>query len=292
MARRKVTCALQLENWQQADDALRQIGENRRDLAAIENMLNERIADAKADAEAKGRPIKDHIAMLEQALREFATLHRADLGKAKSRTLTFGKVGFRQSTRLTLPRGVEKVKTIIEELLRRGMKECVVYPEPKIDKDAFLVAEATGWERLNLLQGEANVYFENTFVGKSILDPGQTSDTLRFSMGRDRSIRIERTKENDYSSRRAIGSNQTQTVAWKFSVRNTRPEPVVLTLADQLPVSRNSAIAVSAEELSGGQLDKESGIVTWRLELKPGEQRELRLRYAVKYPKGRSLTIE
>ena len=144
------------------------------------------------------------------------------------------------------------------------------------------MAEATGWERLNLLQGEANVYFENTFVGKSILDPGQTSDTLRFSMGRDRSIRIERTKENDYSSRRAIGSNQTQTVAWKFSVRNTRPEPVVLTLADQLPVSRNSAIAVSAEELSGGQLDKESGIVTWRLELKPGEQRELRLRYAVK----------
>ena len=292
MARRKVICALQLENWQQADDALRQIGEDRRDLAAIENVMNERIADAKADAEAKGRPIKDHIAMLEQALREFAMLHRADLGKAKSRTLTFGKVGFRQSTRLTLPRGVEKVKTIIEELLRRGMKECVVYPEPKIDKDAFLVAEATGWERLNLLQGEANVYFENTFVGKSILDPGQTSDTLRFSMGRDRGIRIERTKESDYSARRAIGSNQTQSVAWKFSVRNTRPEPVVLTLADQLPVSRNSAIAVSAEELSGGQLDKESGIVTWRLELKPGEQRELRLRYAVKYPKGRSLTIE
>ena len=184
-------------------------------------------------------------------------------------------------------------KSVAAEIGRFDLPAAYIYQStPKIDKDAFLVAEATGWERLNLLQGEANVYFENTFVGKSILDPGQTSDTLRFSMGRDRSIRIERTKENDYSSRRAIGSNQTQTVAWKFSVRNTRPEPVVLTLADQLPVSRNSAIAVSAEKLSGGQLDKESGIVTWRLELKPGEQRELRLRYAVKYPKGRSLTIE
>lgn len=172
-------------------------------------------------------------------------------------------------------------KSVAAEIGRFDLPAAYIYQStPKIDKDAFLVAEATGWERLNLLQGEANVYFENTFVGKSILDPGQTSDTLRFSMGRDRSIRIERTKENDYSSRRAIGSNQTQTVAWKFSVRNTRPEPVVLTLADQLPVSRNSAIAVSAEELSGGQLDKESGIVTWRLELKPGEQRELRLRYA------------
>lgn len=184
-------------------------------------------------------------------------------------------------------------KSVAAEIGRFDLTAVYAYRStPKIDKDAFLVAEATGWEKLNLLQGEANVYFENTFVGKSILDPGQTSDTLRFSMGRDRSIRIERTKENDYSSRRAIGSNQTQTVAWKFTVRNTRPEPVVLTLTDQLPVSRNSTIAVSAEELNGGRLDKESGIVAWRLELKPGEQRELHLRYAVKYPKGRSLAIE
>lgn len=184
-------------------------------------------------------------------------------------------------------------KSVTAEIGRFDLPAAYTYQStPKIDKDAFLVAEAIDWEKLNLLQGEANVYFENTFVGKSILDPNQTSDTLRFSMGRDRNIRIERTKENDYSSRRAIGSNQTQTTGWKFIVRNTRTEPVVLTLADQLPVSRNSAINVTAEELSGGQLDKESGIVTWKMELKPGEQRELRLRYAVKYPKGRMLVIE
>lgn len=184
-------------------------------------------------------------------------------------------------------------KSVMAEIGRFDLPAAYTYQStPKIDKDAFLVAEAVDWEKLNLLQGEANVYFENTFVGKSILDPNQTSDTLRFSMGRDRNIRIERTKENDYSSRRAIGSNQTQTTGWKYVVRNTRSEPVVLTLADQLPVSRNSAITVTAEELSGGQLDKESGIVTWKMELRPGEQRELKLRYAVKYPKGRALVIE
>ena len=63
-------------------------------------------------------------------------------------------------------------------------------------------------------------------------------------------------------------------------------------LTDQLPVSRNSSITVTEEELSGGTLDKENGTGIWRLELKPGEQRELKLRYAVKYPKGRSLAIE
>ena len=184
-------------------------------------------------------------------------------------------------------------KSVAAEIGRYRLPAVYTYRStPKIDKDAFLVAETTDWAKLNLLEGEANVYFENTFVGKSILSPREAGDTLRFSMGRDRGIRIERTKESDYSARRAVGSNQTQTMGWKLTVRNTRTEPVALMLTDQLPVSRNSAIAVSAEELSGGQLDKESGIVTWRLELKPGEQRELRLRYAVKYPKGRSLTIE
>ena len=184
-------------------------------------------------------------------------------------------------------------KSVAAEIGRYRLPAAYTYRStPKIDKDAFLVAETTDWAKLNLLEGEANVYFENTFVGKSILSPREAGDTLRFSMGRDRGIRIERTKENDYSTRRAIGSNQTQTMGWKLTVRNTRTEPVTLILTDQLPVSRNSSITVTEEELSGGTLDKETGTVTWRLELKPGEQRELRLRYAVKYPKGRSLTIE
>ena len=184
-------------------------------------------------------------------------------------------------------------KSVAAEIGRYRLPAVYTYRStPKIDKDAFLVAETTDWAKLNLLEGEANVYFENTFVGKSILSPREAGDTLRFSMGRDRGIRIERTKESDYSARRAVGSNQTQTMGWKLTVRNTRTEPVVLMLTDQLPVSRNSSITVTEEELSGGTLDKETGTVTWRLELKPGEQRELKLRYAVKYPKGRSLNIE
>ncbi|WP_462352911.1 DUF4139 domain-containing protein [Alistipes timonensis] len=184
-------------------------------------------------------------------------------------------------------------KSVAAEIGRYRLPAVYTYRStPKIDKDAFLVAETTDWAKLNLLEGEANVYFENTFVGKSILSPREAGDTLRFSMGRDRGIRIERTKESDYSARRAVGSNQTQTMGWKLTVRNTRTEPVTLILTDQLPVSRNSSITVTEEELSGGTLDKETGTVTWRLELKPGEQRELKLRYAVKYPKGRSLNIE
>ena len=65
-----------------------------------------------------------------------------------------------------------------------------------------------------------------------------------------------------------------------------------MTLYDQLPVSANSSITVTAEEVSGGKVDGDTGIVTWPLTLQPGEQRDLILRYKVKYPKDRRLEVE
>ena len=162
---------------------------------------------------------------------------------------------------------------------------------PKLDKDAFLVAKFTDWEKLHLLEGEASVYFENRFVGKSMMNT-ELSDTLTFSLGRDKQILIDRKKESDKTVRKTVGGSQTQTTGWKISVRNTRFEAVELTLFDQIPVSRNSDIVVTADALGGGELDAATGLVTWTLKLKPGEQRDLTLRYKVKSPKGSELRVE
>ncbi len=191
---------------------------------------------------------------------------------------------------LTLPDGG---KTTTTELARHQLPATYEYQGiPKIDKESFLVADATDWQKLNLMEGEANVYFDNSFVGKSILDPNVSSDTLHFSLGRDQSIRVQRTKVNERSIRRFFGSSQEQTMTWRLTVKNMRQEAVSITVYDQMPISRNSSIEVSMEELSGGQCDKETGVVRWPLQLQPGEQRELMLQYKVKYPKNRRLHIE
>lgn len=205
---------------------------------------------------------------------------------------TQGQMGYEFEIKIpyTIP---SDSKPVVAEIGHYEIPASYTYQStPKIDKDAFLIAQVTDWEKLHLLEGEANVYFENTFIGKSIMNVSQQSDTLSFSLGRDKRIMIQRTKENEYTSRKFIGSSQTQSIAWKLSVRNTRPEPVTLTLYDQLPVSRNNNITVTAEEISGGTLDEAKGIITWQMTLQPGEQRELPLRYKVKYPKGRNLLIE
>ena len=69
---------------------------------------------------------------------------------------------------------------------------------PKMDNDAFLTAEVLDWEKYNLLEGEANLYLEGTYLGKSLLKTNSTDDTLRISLGRDKNVVIKRIKLKEF----------------------------------------------------------------------------------------------
>jgi hypothetical protein len=163
---------------------------------------------------------------------------------------------------------------------------------PKLEKDAFLLAEISDWSQYNLLEGESNLYFEEGFVGRSILNPAALQDTLQISMGRDRSIVMQREKVDQFSKKRSVGSNITESRGYEISLKNNKSQAVTLQLKDQIPVSVNSNITVTTGELSGGTLDPITGIVTWEITLPPGGQQKLSLRYEVKYPKSERLILD
>ncbi|HRG54260.1 MAG TPA: mucoidy inhibitor MuiA family protein [Bacteroidia bacterium] len=166
------------------------------------------------------------------------------------------------------------------------------YCVPKIDKDAFLIASVLDWEKYNLLAGEANIFFENTFVGKSILDVDNISDTLKISLGRDKNISVKREKIKDYTTRQFIGSKKEETRDWQISVKNNKKETVNMQVYDQVPVSTNEEIEVITDKLSGAELNKESGEVKWKFKLESTAKKEFELKYKVKYPKERNLVIQ
>lgn len=162
---------------------------------------------------------------------------------------------------------------------------------PKLDTDAFLVAQLVDWEKYNLLNGNANVYFQGTYVGETQLITQNTNDTLNVSLGRDKKIVIKRERLNEYSSKRFIGSNVRETVTYRITVRNTRPDAAKLTLEDQVPVSQNSDITVDVQETAGAKYNSETGKLTWEVALNPNESRTFDIRFEVKYPKGRNVVF-
>ncbi|WP_200977383.1 DUF4139 domain-containing protein [Echinicola sp. 20G] len=163
---------------------------------------------------------------------------------------------------------------------------------PKLDKDAFLVAKITNWDQYNLLEGEANLYFEDAYVGRSILDAKSLSDTLSISLGRDRSIVIGREKIDEFSERKILGSNKVESRSYKLIVRNKKSQAINLTLLDQVPVPVLNDISVTHLELSKGNLEEKTGKITWDMQVEPNSQKELKLIYEVKYPKREKVILE
>jgi uncharacterized protein (TIGR02231 family) len=163
---------------------------------------------------------------------------------------------------------------------------------PKLDREAFLVARITGWEDLNLLSGEINLFFEGTYVGKSSLNLRNTTDTLDLSLGRDKGIVVTRVKMKDFTEQKAIGSNIRETRAWEITVRNSKKQALNLRLEDQFPVSMNKDISLEPQEYSGGTYDKETGRIVWKMKLEPSEEKKLRLSFGIKYPKDKKVFID
>lgn len=157
---------------------------------------------------------------------------------------------------------------------------------PKVDRDAFLMARITGWEALDLVDGPANVYYEDSYVGESRINTEGMDDTLDLSLGRDNDIRVERKELEDRTSRRVIGSERKQTMTYEITVKNTTAAPIHLVLRDQVPVSMDDQIKVQVLELSGGELDAPEGIVEWPVDLQPGASSTVKLSFEIRHPKG------
>ena len=165
------------------------------------------------------------------------------------------------------------------------------FAAPKLDKEAFLLAKVTGWDKLNLLPGQANIFFEGTYTGKSMINPNTTNDTLDLSLGRDPAIVIERKKVDEFCKVQTIGSNKTETTGIKITIRNTKSIPVVLDLIEQVPLSTSKEIEVEILEITGAKHDIKNGYLDWEVKLDPGETKSYIVKYSVKFPKDKRLNL-
>jgi uncharacterized protein (TIGR02231 family) len=163
---------------------------------------------------------------------------------------------------------------------------------PKKDKDVFLTARITNWEDLNLLNGDANLYFESTYLGKAFLDTRNTKDTLDISLGRDKNILVNRTKLKEFSRNQVLGGSKTDERSWEITIRNKKQQPINITIQDQFPTSTNKDIVVDKGNYKEGSLDESTNMITWRLKIDPAKETKIGFNYSVKSPKSASIVLE
>ena len=163
MARKRVVAAPSLHSWEDVNDALRQIAEAQIALGEIQSDMQKQILGAQKVAEEQSKPLNDNVAKLEREIKSCVTDHRDEMGKTKAVVLTFGEVGFRLSTSVSLPRAKEKLEEIIRRLKSRQMTDCIVVEE-KVSKEAqkkygedTVNAVGATWKQSDVFGYEVNI---------------------------------------------------------------------------------------------------------------------------------------
>lgn len=163
---------------------------------------------------------------------------------------------------------------------------------PKMDRDAFLLAQIVGWEDLDLVSGPVNIYNGTKYIGQSSLNIRNLSDTLSVSLGRDKDVVVTRLKVAGKSKKLVLGGMNKVSVAYNISARNNRSYPIDVELQDQVPITSDKEVIISVDELGGAHHEPKVGTLTWRFTLQPGETKTVEFGFTVKFPEGKTVQIQ
>lgn len=135
MARVRIEEKCELKDWNDVNLCLAEIGEKQRDIEKIGAEMQQAIDNAKLAADVAADPHQKRIAQLEHQINLYTDEHASEMGGKKTKTLTFGQIGYRKSTKILLPKAAAKMAEIIRKLKDHGMGDCIVAPPEKIDKE-------------------------------------------------------------------------------------------------------------------------------------------------------------
>ena len=150
-----------VNNWIEADNALLRIGRIERDIKAEELLFNDSIEQIKKTAEEIISPLQADRKALEAELKAFVTRNAKDLGEARSKTLNFGTIGFKNfRTEISWTKG-QTQDGVVALLIKAGYDQCV-QTKQKVLKDvvkSLQLAEAKLAKLGMVLKQKKNQFF-------------------------------------------------------------------------------------------------------------------------------------
>ena len=165
------------------------------------------------------------------------------------------------------------------------------YTVPKLDASVYLVAQMTKLDELQLVPGQANIFFDGSYIGETYIDPTTMDDTLNLSLGKDPSIVVKRTLLKKELKDRIIGDKRERTFAYSIEISNQKSSSIEIVIQDQLPITQNADINIESDNFAKGRFDERTGLLEWSFILKAKENKVIDYNFRVKHAKDKNLDI-
>lgn len=156
---------------------------------------------------------------------------------------------------------------------------------PKLVSFAYLQAKMTNPQTgVTLLPGQANIFRDEEFVGKTSIPNIAPGQELTIDLGIDEGIQIERDLIERQVDKKLIGGQRRITFAYKVTVTNLKDTAVNLIVKEQIPVSRNEKLKVKLIQTQPKIEPQSLGILEWNLTLNPQTQKEISYQFVIEHP--------
>jgi uncharacterized protein (TIGR02231 family) len=172
--------------------------------------------------------------------------------------------------------------------------DLMVHAVPALAETAFLQASFKHAEDAPLLPGRVSIYRDGVFVGRSPMALAAKDELVRLGFGADEKVKVTRTVVRRIEGTAGlIGSSKTDEREFKTVIRNAHEFAIRVAIEDQLPVSETEDIQVEMLPVTtpptARDLRDRRGVMEWAFEAKPGETREVKLGWRVRWPKDKAV---
>jgi len=165
------------------------------------------------------------------------------------------------------------------------------FSAPKLSPVVYLTAMIENTSAFPLLSGYMNIFFDSSFVAESFLKTVMPNDKFELSLGADEGVKATHKLVSKYNKHEGIFTKKNIVIfEYQTVIKNTKQTEILLTLKENMPVSRTDKISVElilpkykedSEELS---IDKQ-GVITQKIQIAPAEEKTLYLKFEVEYQK-------
>ncbi|GFO64248.1 hypothetical protein GMPD_21670 [Geomonas paludis] len=160
---------------------------------------------------------------------------------------------------------------------------------PKLSPRVYLKSTVVNRTPFPLLSGEASIFNDAVFVGKSHLKTVASGEEFDLYFGSDDQVKVKREVAR-VKKKGGIISGSSVTYHVTIELENFKQRPITVSLKDQQPLPGNAEIKVAVEDAAPKPSEtKEDGTLVWKLELGPSEKKKVSYDLVIEYPKGREL---
>jgi uncharacterized protein (TIGR02231 family) len=194
-------------------------------------------------------------------------------------------VSFAVSGKSNIPSDGSPHKTTLSQFsLPPEMDYLVV---PKHTDAVFRRAKLINSSSSPLMEGPANLFVDDEYIGRSKLEYTPTSGEIELLMGVEERITIERELVKRDVDKRLLRDNRQLRYGYEIKMKNLLPEAVKIELQDQIPVSRHEQIKIKLDKVEPEPAEKSDlNIMEWKLSLASDSEQVVRYEYTVEHPRS------